>query len=234
MAELLTLENVTVGYGEAVVLEGISLSLAEGESLAVLGRNGVGKTTLLRTLVGLTTLHGGSIRWRGKEIGALPIHRRADVGIGWVPQERGIFPSLTVEENLTAAAHHRGPWSVERVFELFPMLDKRSQNLGNRLSGGEQQMLAIGRALMLNPSLLLLDEPMEGLAPIIVQDLKRIIRDLVAQSGMAVILVEQHARIALSITQSAIVLERGHIVHRSDSAQLSQDPELLHRLVAVA
>ncbi|HTP57450.1 MAG TPA: ABC transporter ATP-binding protein, partial [Spirochaetia bacterium] len=209
MAELLTLENVTAGYGDAVVLEGTSLRLSEGESLAVLGRNGVGKTTLLRTLVGLTTLHSGSIRWRGREIGKLPVHRRADVGIGWVPQERGIFPSLTVEENLTAAAHHRGPWTTSRVYQLFPSLDRRRRNLGSRLSGGEQQMLAISRALMLNPSLLLLDEPMEGLAPIIVQDLKRIIADLVTQSGMTVILVEQHARIALSITRSAIVLERG-------------------------
>ncbi len=234
MAELLTLENVTAGYDEAVVLEGTSLNLAEGESLAVLGRNGVGKSTLLRTLVGLTTLRGGSIRWRGREIGNLPIHRRADVGIGWVPQERGIFPSLTVEENLTAAAHHRGPWNVERVYEIFPSLQRRRQNLGARLSGGEQQMLAIGRALMLNPSLLLLDEPMEGLAPIVVQDLKRIIADLVARSGMTVILVEQHARIALSITRSAIVLERGRIVHRSDSVRLSQDTELLNRLLAVS
>ena len=234
MAELLTLEDVTVGYGDSVVLEGISLRLPEGESLAVLGRNGAGKTTLLRTLVGLTTVHGGSICWRGKEIVALPIHRRADVGIGWVPQERGIFPSLTVEEHLTAVAHHPGPWSVERVFRLFPLLGTRRQNLGNRLSGGEQQMLAIGRALMLNPSLLLLDEPMEGLAPIIVQDLKRIIGDLAAQSGMTVILVEQHAHIALSITRSAIVLERGRIVHRSESAELSRNPELLQRLLAVA
>jgi branched-chain amino acid transport system ATP-binding protein len=193
----------------------------------------MGKTTLLRTLVGLTTLRGGSIRWRGRDIGSLPTYRRADIGIGWVPQERGIFPSLTVQEHLTAVAHP-GPWSVGRVYGLFPLLEKRRQNLGSRLSGGEQQMLAIGRALMLNPSLLLLDEPMEGLAPIIVQDLKRIIRDLVAQSGMAVILVEQHAQIALSITQSAIVLDRGRITHRSDSSELSRDPELLNRLVAVA
>jgi len=234
MAELVSLENVTAGYGEAVVLEGASLSVSEGESLAVLGRNGVGKTTLLRTLVGLTTLHAGSIRWRGAEIAHLPIHRRADVGIGWVPQERGIFPSLTVEENLTAAAHHRGPWNLQRVYRLFPSLEKRSRNLGNRLSGGEQQMLAIGRALMLNPGLLLLDEPMEGLAPIVVQDLKGIILGLVAESGMAVIIVEQHARIALTITRSAIVLDHGLIVHRSDSARLSQDPELLKRLLAVA
>ncbi len=234
MADLLALEDVTAGYGDAVVLEGLSLRLSEGESLAVLGRNGAGKTTLLRTLVGLTTLRAGSVRWRGTEIGALAIHRRADVGIGWVPQERGIFPSLTVEENLTAAAHHRGAWNVDRVYELFPSLAQRRRNLGNRLSGGEQQMLAIGRALMLNPSLLLLDEPMEGLAPIVVQELKRIISGLAGQHGMAIILVEQHARIALSITQSAIVLERGRVVHRSDSATLAGDTELLNRLVAVA
>ena len=233
MAELITLENVTAGYGDAVVLQDTSLSVEEGESLSVLGRNGVGKTTLLRTLVGLTTLHGGSIRWRGKEIGTLPTHRHAALGVGWVPQERGMFPSLTVEEHLTAVARP-GPWDVERVYRLFPSLAQRSKHLGNRLSGGEQQMLAIGRALMLNPSLLLLDEPMEGLAPKIIQEIKSIIRDLMVQSGIAVILVEQHAHLALSITHRAIVLERGQIAHRSDSSQLARDPELLNRLVAVA
>ena len=233
MAELVTLENVTVGYGDSVVLEATSLRVAEGESLAVLGRNGVGKTTLLRTLVGLTTFHSGSIRWRGQEIQDLPVHRRAGIGIGWVPQERGMFPSLTVEEHLTAVARP-GPWNVERIYQLFPSLEERRDNLGNHLSGGEQQMLAIGRALMLNPSLLLLDEPMEGLAPIIVQKLKHIIRDLAVQSGMALILVEQHARLALSITDRAIVLERRKIAHRSDSSELSQNSDLLRRLVAVA
>jgi branched-chain amino acid transport system ATP-binding protein len=233
VAEFLAIEDVTAGYGDAIVIEQASVSLEAGESLAVLGRNGVGKTTLLMTLMGLTTLHGGSIHWCGESICALPVHRRAGLGIAWVPQERGMFPSLTVEEHLTAVVRP-GPWSLERVFRLFPSLEQRSSQFGNQLSGGEQQMLAIGRALALNPRLLLLDEPTEGLAPIIVQDLKRIIRELVEQSGMAIIVVEQHARLALSLTKSAIVLERGRIAHRSSSAELLNDAELLHRLVAVA
>jgi branched-chain amino acid transport system ATP-binding protein len=232
MAEVLALNGVTAGYGAAVVLEGVSLTLREGGSLAVLGRNGTGKTTLLTTLVGLTQLHGGTIQFRGKKLSSLPVHGRAAAGLGWVPQERGMFPSLTVHEHLTAVARP-GPWDASRVYRLFPSLERRRQNLGNRLSGGEQQMLAIARALMLNPSLLLLDEPTEGLAPIIVQDLARIIRKLVEGDGMAVILVEQHARLALSLTEDAIVLERGRIRHRARSADLLGDHELLHRLVAV-
>jgi branched-chain amino acid transport system ATP-binding protein len=233
MTELFALDDVTAGYGDAVVLEHASLSVAEGESLALLGRNGVGKTTLLRTLLGLTTLHGGKIRWRGSDIVSTPTHARACLGLGWVPQERGTFPSLTVEEHLTAVARP-GPWSVKRVFGLFPALEERRLRLGTRLSGGEQQMLAIGRALMLNPRLLLLDEPTEGLAPIVVHELKRIVRDLVADGGMAVLLVEQHARLALSLTENAIVLERGRIAHRARSRDLMSDPEPLNRLVAVA
>ena len=233
MAELLALENVTAGYGDAVVVESVSISLAEGESLAVLGRNGVGKTTLLRTIVGLTHLHGGTVRWRRKDMSAMPVHVRAAAGIGWVPQERGMFPSLTVEELLTSVARP-GPWTLENVYELFPQLTGRRLNLGNQLSGGEQQMVAIGRALMLNPQLLLLDEPMEGLAPIVVRGLRQIIGKLTAEGGMAIILVEQHARLALSLTRNVIVLERGRITHRSPSAALLQDPELLHRLVSVA
>jgi len=233
MSELLALDKVTAGYGEAVVLEGISLAMQEGDSLALLGRNGVGKTTLLTTLMGLTQLHGGSIRWRGGDISRVTTHRRAHAGLGWVPQERHMFPSLTVEEHLTVVARP-GPWNLKKVYEIFPRLQERRSNMGNQLSGGEQQMLAIGRALMVNPSLLLLDEPMEGLAPIIVQELTRVIRRLVAESGMSVIVVEQHARLALSLTQRAIVLDRGCIVHESDSASLMQDKETLHRLVAVA
>ncbi len=233
MPELISFDRVTAGYGEAVVLRETSLSLDEGDSLAILGRNGAGKTTVLRTLVGLTNLRAGSILWRGSELRGLPVHRRAELGIAWVPQERGIFPSLSVQEHLTSVARP-GPWTAKRVYGLFPSLQERRHNLGRRLSGGEQQMLAIGRALMLNPSLLLLDEPMEGLAPIVVQELERIIRELVNQSGMAVILVEQHARIALALTRAAIVLERGQVVHRSDSEQLAQAPELLRRLLAVA
>jgi branched-chain amino acid transport system ATP-binding protein len=232
MAELLSLENVVAGYGDAIVLEGVSLSFDEGSSLAVLGRNGVGKTTLLMTLIGLTTLHAGAIHWRGKDLAALPVHARASAGLGWVPQERGMFPSLTVHEHLTVVARP-GRWNADAIYGLFPALERRRDNLGSRLSGGEQQMLAIARALMLNPSLLLLDEPTEGLAPIIVQELGRIIRSLVEESGMALILVEQHARLALSLTENAIVLERGRIAHRSTSRELLQNEELLHQLVAV-
>jgi branched-chain amino acid transport system ATP-binding protein len=233
MVDLLALDNVSAGYGEAVVIEGASLSLEEGQSLAVLGRNGVGKTTLLRTIVGLTQMHGGTVRWRGQNLGALPVHRRAAAGVGWVPQERGVFPSLTVEEHLTSVARP-GTWQLASVYQLFPRLAERRSNLGNRLSGGEQQMLAIARALVLNPQLMLLDEPMEGLAPVVVQGLKKIIRKLATDGNMALILVEQHARLALSLTRNAIVLERGRIVHRSPSATLLRDPPLLQRLVSVA
>ena len=233
MAELLRLDHVSAGYGEAVVLEDISLSLAEGDSLALLGRNGMGKTTLLVTLMGLTRLYQGTIRLRGADIGALPTHRRVHSGLGWVPQERCIFASLTVEEHLTAVARP-GHWNVVQVYRIFPRLEERRGNLGNQLSGGEQQMLAIARALMVNPRLLLLDEPMEGLAPIIVQEMMAVIRQLVADGGMTVILVEQHAKLALSLTSQAIVLERGRIAHRSDSASLLRDAQTLNRLVAVA
>jgi branched-chain amino acid transport system ATP-binding protein len=177
MPELLALDKVTAGYGESVVLEGISLAMQEGDSLALLGRNGVGKTSLLVTLMGLTRLHGGSIRWQGKDIMRMSTHERAHAGLGWVPQERYMFPSLTVEEHLTVVARP-GEWDVKKIYEIFPRLQERRANMGNQLSGGEQQMLAIARALMVNPKLLLLDEPMEGLAPIIVQELTRVIRGL--------------------------------------------------------
>ena len=233
MAELLAVEGLTAGYGEGVVLEDVALSLEEGDSLALLGRNGMGKTTLLVTLMGLTRLRGGTLRWRGGDLAAMPTHRRSRAGIGWVPQERYMWTSLTVEEHLTAV-ERRGPWNVAKVYELFPRLADRRTNFGNQLSGGEQQMLAIGRALMVNPALLLLDEPMEGLAPIIVQELMGVIRALVQDSGMAVIVVEQHAKLALSLTRQAIVLERGRVVHRAPSEALLRDPGTLHRLVAVA
>ncbi|AUS42889.1 MULTISPECIES: ABC transporter ATP-binding protein [Ralstonia solanacearum species complex] len=233
MAELLSLERVTAGYGNAVVLDDVSFGLDAGGSLALLGRNGVGKTTLLATLMGFTRLHGGRIRWRGADIARVPPHRRARAGLGWVPQERWVFPSLTVEEHLTAVARP-GAWDVARVYRAFPRLEERRRNLGNQLSGGEQQMVAIARALVTNPALLLLDEPMEGLAPIIVQELGRAIRALVDEGGMAVILVEQHARLALELTRRALVLDRGRIVHASASADLLADAPLLQRLVAVA
>jgi branched-chain amino acid transport system ATP-binding protein len=233
MAELLAVEGLTAGYGEGIVLEDIALTIDEGDSLALLGRNGMGKTTLLVTLMGFTRLHRGTLRWRGRDLAALATHRRSRSGIGWVPQERLMFPSLTVEEHLTAVARP-GPWNVARVYEIFPRLAERRVNFGNQLSGGEQQMLAIGRALMVNPALLLLDEPMEGLAPIIVQELMGVIRELVEDAGMAVIVVEQHARLALTLTRNAIVLERGRVVHRAPSEALLRDPDTLHRLVAVA
>jgi branched-chain amino acid transport system ATP-binding protein len=233
MAELLALDKVSAGYGESIVLEDVSFAMNEGDSLALLGRNGVGKTSLLVTLMGLTRLHKGSVRWAGKDIARVPTYRRSQAGLGWVPQERYMFPSLTVEEHLTVVARP-GAWNLAKVYEIFPRLLERRANMGNQLSGGEQQMLAIGRALMTNPRILLLDEPMEGLAPIIVQELVRVIRRLVADEGMSVIVVEQHARLALSLTSRAIVLDRGRIVHDSDSASLLADGEKLDRLVAVA
>jgi len=233
MPELLRVENVTAGYGDGIVLDDVSVSIDEGDSLAVLGRNGMGKTTLLVTLMGFTRLRGGKVVWRGQDIAAMPSHARSRAGLGWVPQERYMFPSLTVHEHLTAVARP-GRWTTDRVYQLFPRLEERRGNYGNQLSGGEQQMLAIARALMVNPSLLLLDEPMEGLAPIIVQELVRVIRDLVKDGGMAVIVVEQHAKLALSLTNHAVVLERGKIVHRSASDALAADPDKLHRLVSVS
>jgi branched-chain amino acid transport system ATP-binding protein len=234
MPDLLRAENVSAGYGDAIVLERVSLALNEGDSLALLGRNGVGKTTLLITLMGLTRMRGGSLRWRGGNLLNLRTHERARAGIGWVPQERGIFPSLSVEEHLTAVARPEGKWNLARVYQTFPRLAERRNNMGNELSGGEQQMLAIARALMLNPSLLLLDEPMEGLAPLMVQEVMTVIRDLIAEAGIAIILAEQHARLALELTKNAIVLDRGRVVHASDSASLLAQPDTLHRLVAIS
>lgn len=231
--ELLALEQVSAGYGESVVLENISLTLNEGDSLALLGRNGVGKSTLLLTMMGLTRLHHGSLRWRAKDITRVATYRRAHAGLGWVPQERLMYPSLSVEEHLTVVARP-GEWDLKKIYEVFPRLEERRNNMGNQLSGGEQQMLAIARALMINPQLLLLDEPMEGLAPIIVQELLGVIKRLVTDSGMTVIVVEQHARMALGLTKRAIVLDRGQIVHDSDSQSLLDDREKLDRLVAVA
>ena len=208
MSELLTLENVWAGYGEAIVLEGISLQLKAGDSLSLLGRNGMGKSTLLSTLMGAARFHKGSMRWQGRDLAAVKPHARAHLGLGWVPQERDIFPSLSVEENLSVV-QTKGHWDLQKIYAMFPRLQERRANMGNQLSGGEQQMLAIGRALMLNPQLLLLDEPLEGLAPLIVQELLSIIQRLTEESGIAVILVEQHARQILPLTQQALVLERG-------------------------
>jgi branched-chain amino acid transport system ATP-binding protein len=230
MAALLELDQVTAGYGASVVLDRVSLTVGEADALAVLGRNGVGKSTLIVTVMGLTTLHGGAVRWRGRDISAMPTFRRTRAGIAWVPQERLVFPSLTVHEHLSCVARP-GRWTPPRIYELFPGLARRRANRGDQLSGGEQQMLAISRALMTNPQLLLLDEPLEGLAPIIAQDLVRVIRALRADAGMAIVVVEQHARIALSLTERAVVLDRGRIVHHGDSQALVDDPAMLHRLV---
>jgi len=233
MTELLKLEKVWAGYGEAVVLEDISFTLNEGDSLSLLGRNGMGKTTLLSTLMGAARYHSGVLRFAGQDLSKVPAHARAHLGLGWVPQERDIFPSLTVEENLTVVATP-GHWDLAKVYAMFPRLQERRANMGNQLSGGEQQMLAMGRALMLNPRLLLLDEPMEGLAPLIVQELLAIIRRLTEESGMAVILVEQHARQILPLTRQALVLERGKAVYLGDSETLLNDRALLDRWLGVA
>jgi branched-chain amino acid transport system ATP-binding protein len=233
MAELLEVNGVWAGYGEATVLEDISFSLDEGASMALLGRNGMGKTTLLATLMGATRQTKGSIQFAGQDLTVVPSHRRAHSGLGWVPQERDIFASLSVEENLSVVARP-GAWDLKKVYTTFPRLQERRANMGNQLSGGEQQMLAMGRALMLNPKLLLLDEPLEGLAPIIVQELLAIIADMVREGSVAVILVEQHAHQILPITQQALVLERGHVVHRGPSDVLAADPSLLDRWLGVA
>jgi branched-chain amino acid transport system ATP-binding protein len=229
---LLTLENVTAGYGDALVLHGISLDVPEHGSLAVLGRNGVGKSTLLLTIMGYTQLRAGRLRWRGQDISRVASHRRAMNGIGWVAQEREIFPSLSVEENLTVAARP-GPWDLASVFKMFPRLAERRRNMGNQLSGGEQQMLAIARALMTNPELMLLDEPFEGLAPVIVDELAAAMKLMLFDRRIAIILVEQHTEIALELTAEAIVLERGAVAHRALSAQLGNDTATLERLVGL-
>ena len=225
--------GVHAGYGDALVLHGISFSLAEGGSLAILGRNGVGKTTLLLTLMGETDVRRGSIVWRSEDITGSPPHHRARAGLGWIPQEREVFASLTVEENLTVVARP-GRWDRERVYALFPRLAERRDQKGNHLSGGEQQMLAIARTLMINPAVLLLDEPLEGLAPIVVEELYDAIARMSAEGSMGLILVEQHAEIALSLTEQAIVIERGAIVHQGPSAGLLRDSELLDRFIGLS
>jgi branched-chain amino acid transport system ATP-binding protein len=226
---LLELKDVRAGYGDAVVLDGISLEVPEKGSLAVLGRNGVGKSTLLLTIMGFTSVRRGRLLFRGQDITTLAPHRRAQLGIGWVAQEREIFPSLSVVENLTVAARP-GQWDLAAVYELFPRLKERKANMGNQLSGGEQQMLGIARALMTNPALLLLDEPLEGLAPIIVEELAASLKNL---QGMATLLVEQHTEVALSLTEEAVVIERGNIVHRARSAEFARDAETLERYVGL-
>ena len=240
---LLTIENLSAGYGEAVVLNSIHLTLKQGQTLALLGRNGTGKTTLMNTLAGATRQHGGTIQIQvqGQAVWLhnLPPHERAGAGIGWVPQERNIFKSLTVHENLTAVERparsgQARAWTPERVYEMFPRLAERKGNLGTQLSGGEQQMLAVGRALVLNPALLLLDEPLEGLAPIIVQELLKAIRRITREDGLSAIIVEQHPQAILAISDTAAVLDRGTVVHAGLAADLMRQPEVLDRLLGVA
>jgi branched-chain amino acid transport system ATP-binding protein len=232
MAELLALRDLVAGYGEAVVVSGVSLTLAEGEALALLGRNGTGKTTLLNSIIGVTRRFGGTVTLGGRDLTRARPEDRALAGIGWVPQERNIFKSLTVEENMTAVARP-GPWTPERAYALFPRLKERRGNLGSQLSGGEQQMLAIARALMLNPKLLLLDEPTEGLAPIIVEELLAALKRILRDEGVAAVVVEQHAQKILSVTDQAVILERGAIVHAAPSAALKADEAALTRHLGV-
>ena len=233
MADLLLIDQLTAGYGEAVILHEVGLSLAQGETLALLGRNGTGKTTLMNTIAGATRQHRGRISLDGVALHALPAHRRAAAGVGWVPQERDIFKSLTVLENLTAVARP-GAWTPARVFEMFPRLAERQNNMGNQLSGGEQQMLAVGRALVLNPKLLLLDEPLEGLAPIIVQELLRAIARITRDEGLSAIIVEQHPQAILAISHQAVVLDQGRVIHSGTAADLQANPALLDQLLGVA
>ena len=225
MRDLLAIHGLSAGYGEAIVLSDVSLHVPEGTATALLGRNGMGKTTLLNSVIGVTRCFGGSIRLDGRDITALRPDLRAQAGIGWVPQERNIFRSLTVEENLTAVARP-GAWTPPRIYQLFPRLAERRRNLGDQLSGGEQQMLAIGRALVLNPKILLLDEPLEGLAPILVEELLGALRRIFRE-GVSAIIVEQNARKVLDATDRAAIMERGAIVHQGSSRALAADRQLL-------
>src|SRR5205807_8370912 len=232
MPEVLRIERLTAGYGEAVVLHELSLALPQGQSLALLGRNGMGKTTLINSIVGVTRFVGGAIRLDGRDITRLRPDQRAHAGVGWVPQERNIFKSLTVEENLTAVARP-GRWTVGKIYELFPRLGERRRNLGNHLSGGEQQMLAVGRALILNPRVMLLDEPLEGLAPILVEELLAALRRVIRDEGMSAILVEQNAQKVLGVTDRAAIIERGSVVYEGASADLLADRAVLEGYLGV-
>ncbi len=233
MSELLTIQDLRAGYGEAVVIPKMTLSLGEGQVLALLGRNGTGKTTLINSIVGVTRRFGGTIKLGTTDITSLRADQRARAGIGWVPQERNIFRSLTVEENMTAVALP-GPWTVKKVYEMFPRLEERKSNFGNQLSGGEQQMLAVGRALVLNPKVLLLDEPTEGLAPIIVEELLAATGKISRTGGICSIIVEQNARKILGLADRVVILERGTIVHDAASAALKADPAVLDHFLGVA
>jgi len=232
MPNALELQKVSAGYGETVVIEDIDLALAPGECVSVIGRNGVGKTTLLATVMGHTTLHSGNVTLNGQDISSMPSFRRALAGIGFVPQEREIFPSLSVRENLDVAARP-GDWTPARVFELFPRLEERLDNMGNQLSGGEQQMLSIARALLTNPSVLLMDEPTEGLAPVLVDTLIAVLARLRAESALSIILVEQNSRVALTFSPRTVILDKGCIVYDGESGPLRADPDRLAKLIGI-
>jgi branched-chain amino acid transport system ATP-binding protein len=232
VAEALALRHVSAGYGDTVVLEDVSLALEAGESISVIGRNGVGKSTLLATVMGHTTLHGGEVLLGGVSLARVPVFRRARSGLGFVPQEREIFPSLTVRENLAVGARP-GPWTAERVFDLFPNLGARLSHAGSLLSGGEQQMLSIARALVTNPSVLLMDEPTEGLAPVIVEALAAVLARLSAEGALSIVLVEQNSRVALAFSARTVVMDKGRIVYDGASAALAADPERLAKLIGV-
>jgi len=228
----LELDDVSGGYGETVIVENVRLQIAVGETVSIIGRNGVGKTTLLSTVMGRTTLHGGRIRLLGRDISHIAPHRRVRAGLGYVPQEREIFPSLTLRENLEVAARP-GPWTIAKVYELFPRLKERQLNRGHHLSGGEQQMLAIARALVGNPTVILMDEPSEGLAPVIVEELTKALRHLVDAQGLSLVLVEQNSRLALDISPRTVVMNRGKISYDGPSASLKQSRDTLDRLIGV-
>jgi branched-chain amino acid transport system ATP-binding protein len=232
MASALELRGVCAGYGETVVLEDIDLKLAPGECISVIGRNGVGKTTLLSTVMGHTTLHSGDVMLDGRRLNGMPSYRRALAGIGFVPQEREIFPSLSVRENLEVGARP-GHWTQARVFALFPRLKERLDNMGNQLSGGEQQMLSIARALLTNPTILLMDEPTEGLAPVLVEALTEVLAQLRTESALSIVLVEQNSRVALTFSARTVILDKGRIVYDDASEPLRDDPERLARLIGI-
>ena len=232
MADALELRGVSAGYSEAVVIEDIDLKLAPGESISVIGRNGVGKSTLLSTVMGHTTLHAGDVMLDGLRLNGMPSFRRALAGIGFVPQEREIFPSLSLRENLDVAARP-GHWTPARVFELFPRLRERLDNMGNQLSGGEQQMLSIARALLTNPTILLMDEPTEGLAPVLVEALTDVLTRLRAESALSIVLVEQNSRVALSFSPRTVILDKGRIVYDGESEPLRADPDRLAKLIGI-
>ena len=226
VASALELQQVSAGYGETVVIEDIDLTLAPGECLSIIGRNGVGK------IMGQTVLHAGDIVLGGQSLSRVPCYRRSLAGIGFVPQEREIFPSLTVRENLEVAAR-AGDWTLPRVFNLFPRLQERLDNAGNQLSGGEQQMLSIARALLTNPSILLMDEPTEGLAPILVESLTTVLKQLRTESGLSIILVEQNSRVALSFSPRTVILDKGRVVYDGESEPLQDDADRLAKLIGI-